>query len=1004
MARLEVFLLGAPRIEFDGAAVELDTRKAIALLAYLAMSGERHTRDALATLLWPDYDQSRSRAALRRTLSTLRTAVDGYGLDIERESLGLDLSADIATDVHHFRQLLEACQSHDHDAYDTCPACLGTLTEAVAVYRGDFMAGFTLRDSVDFDQWSYMESEALRREFAGALKRIVSCHRLQGQYDQAIQYAGQWLGLDPLHEPAHRELMALYSLSGQRSVALRQYRACVRILEEELGVPPLEETTALYEQILAGELVEAAASLDASRADRGAVDSPAVAGLAAPPRVDLGSWPFVGRTAEQDALLAWYQAIEADGRLAVLEGETGVGKTRLAQVFLDQVTAEGAALICARCYEGESGLAYGPIVEALQPLVAGLAPERLASLSPTWLTETARLLPELGRLSLDLPPAAPLDSPGAQSRFFEGVSQFIVALCQGSVPGILFVDDVHWADEATLDLLTYLARRLAARPLLILLTLRGEQLLPNHRLQQLLLDMQSQGGGLLIALGRLDESAVHELVAAVRSGSDHLARRLYQETEGLPFFLIEYLAMLETGVGLGETTSRDSPAVEGDQASEAWPLPGSARDLLLSRLVRVNETGRQLLHSAAVIGRSFDFDTLREVSGRGEEEIIGALESLIDQGLVIERAATRVRPTAAAELPSPHLIYDFSHEKLRELVYAETSLARRRLLHRRVAETLANAWRREPLGAPGRPSAAQIARHYQQAGVDRQAADYFRRAGDEASALFANADALNHYQSALALGHPDPAGLHEASGDMHTLLGDYASALSSYEAAAALVEPEADGHVLGRLERKLGNVYERRGERELAASLYQRALSKGLEAADRAQLVADWSLSAHHAGDGNQARDLAREALSLAEEAGDELALARAHNILGILATSQDDLQRAYHHLEHSLTLARELADPAIRIAALNNLALAYNAGGDGDRAMELLQEALSLCVELGDRHREAALHNNLADMLHAAGRSEASMDHLKRAVAIYAEIGGEAGGWQPEIWKLTEW
>jgi tetratricopeptide (TPR) repeat protein len=349
------------------------------------------------------------------------------------------------------------------------------------------------------------------------------------------------------------------------------------------------------------------------------------------------------------------------------------------------------------------------------------------------------------------------------------------------------------------------------------------------------------------------------------------------------------------------------------------------------------------------------------------------------------------------------LNYDFCHEKLRSLVYEETSLARRRLLHRRVADVLVEHMRgqRETGILPG-----QIAHHFQMAGNEVAAAEYFKQAGERARLLYANTEALAHLRLALALGHPDIARLHEAIGDLHTFLGEYSLAIKSYETAAALCNAD-DTNAIAIIEHKLGEVYTRRGEWELAESHLEAALHASGEtgpAGERARVYADWSLTAYHRGQTATALDLANQALALAEIADDTRGLAQAHNILGILASSKGDTQNALHHLQQSLTLAERMNDPATRVAALNNLALAYGANSEIDQAVALEETALALCAALGDRHREAALHNNLADLLHAAGQAEKAMSHLKQAVSIYAEIGVEAGTVQPEIWKLVEW
>ena len=200
-----------------------------------------------------------------------------------------------------------------------------------------------------------------------------------------------------------------------------------------------------------------------------------------------------------------------------------------------------------------------------------------------------------------------------------------------------------------------------------------------------------------------------------------------------------------------------------DVGNEAWALPGGVQDLLRGRLRTVGETAGQVLAAAAVVGRSFDFDTVREASGRGEEETLASLEELVSRALIRE----------VRDAPSEGPTYDFDHDKLRALVYDGTGLARRSLLHRRAAAALAARARGREAG----PLAGQVARHHRLAGQDAEAAEYSRLAGDHARGLYANGDALAHYEEALALGHPDIAALHEAMGDLLTRHGEYGAAL-----------------------------------------------------------------------------------------------------------------------------------------------------------------------------------------------------------------------------------
>ena len=511
MPQLELYFLGPPRIERDGAPVRLDTRKAIALLAYLAVTDETQRRDALAALLWPDADQSRARAALRRTLSTVNTAFAGEGLSVGRETIGLDSGAGVLVDVARFRSLLAECGSHGHPATLVCDACLEPLTEAAKIYREDFLAGFTLRDSTGFDDWQLAQTESFRRELAGVLGRLVRCHAGRGEFEPAIVYGRRSLALDPMNESAHRQLMQVYSWAGQRTAALGQYRECVRVLDQELGVSPLDETTQLYQAIREDRAPPAPDPQDGPIA-------PAPRRGRTPTRTADSSalrsgYPLVGRSEEWRALVQAYSALGPDGHFVVVEGEAGIGKTRLADEFRAHVGREGATTIGARCFEGEANFAYGLFVEVLRAALGQRDPsdEVLGQIPGRRLGEAARLLPELAGIRPDLPAAPPLDSPGAQSRFFEAVSQVLLEICRGPAPGLLFLDDLHWADEASIDLLTYVVRRLRRRPICILVTWRGEGLGPEHRLRRLLGEAEQAGLATLLSLARLSRSAVAEL-------------------------------------------------------------------------------------------------------------------------------------------------------------------------------------------------------------------------------------------------------------------------------------------------------------------------------------------------------------------------------------------------------------------------------------------------------------------------------------------------------------
>src|SRR5581483_3978944 len=318
--------------------------------------------------------------------------------------------------------------------------------------------------------------------------------------------------------------------------------------------------------------------------------------------------------------------------------------------------------------------------------------------------------------------------------------------------------------------------------------------------------------------------------------------------------------------------------------------------------------------------------------------------------------------------------YDFTHPKLRDYAYDSATHARRRLVHARTGAAFARRERRHP------ELAAVAAQHLERAGREQEAGELYVRAGDHARSVFANAEALAHYRSALALGHP---ALHESIGDLLTLQGAYRDAIASYETAAALVPSP-------HIERKLGEVHHRLGDWDAADAHYA-------EAGDDARVLAQRSLNAHRADRLNDARALARRAL---KAAADDRSLAQAHNVSGIVASHVGARDEAQEHLEASLALAEKLRDPSAIVAALNNLALSTD---DLERALSLEERALELCARIGDRHREAALHSNLADLLRKAGRDDEALEHIKTSAAIFADVGSP-DELHPEIWKLVEW
>jgi tetratricopeptide (TPR) repeat protein len=474
-----------------------------------------------------------------------------------------------------------------------------------------------------------------------------------------------------------------------------------------------------------------------------------------------------------------------------------------------------------------------------------------------------------------------------------------------------------------------------------------------------------------LVLGRLSRDAVADLVRAVRPGDasdDALIDAFADDSEGLPLHVV---AALASGEAPGALMPRDVHA------------------LLRDRLGSVGEIATQVLAAAAVIGRSFDLATVRAASGRTEEETVDALEEAMRRGIVREVGGGPFQPVT----------YDFVHGRMRDVAYEATSLARRRLLHRRAADAI-----RSETGTTDRDDLtryALIAAHEREAGRPIEAAAASLEAADRAAAVYANREAIDHLEAAVGLGGSHDAVIHVRIGELRARLGEYPAAIAALETAAALAAPDD----LPAIEIALGGVHRRRGDMVAAASYLDAALATpGLPDALRARGLVERSVVALRSRDLGDADEAASAARDLATRVGDPHLAGVAERIVGLVAQSRGDSMAARLALERSVAMAADDPDVTASIAATTALALTIAGDGEVDEAMALGVHAVEACRRIGDRHLEAAVENHLADLLHDAGREDLAMEHLKRAVTLFADIGEGAGDPDPGIWTLAAW
>jgi len=710
MGVLRLAVLGPPEVFHDGSRLTFSLRKAEALLLYLAVEGGLHSRSKLAALLWPDSEPADARKTLRNALMLLRSlladtspAQPGHLL-AEQDLLGLNPQAPLKLDLDVVQQAYTAAQRHSTlPAEEQRAALVAHVQHALALVRGPFLDGFWLREEAPFDEWVRQQQHHWQIRLQLLCDRLSSWQEGGFELEQARVTLTRWLVLDPLSEEAYRRLMRVELALGDATAAWQVYATCRDRLAQELRVKPSAETVSLAEQIRAS-----------ATASRGSTPGRPPARESVPPS-DLTA-PLVGRAgAFRQVVGSFQRARVGQAQAMLLVGEAGIGKTRLATALVAWARAQGAQVMVGHALEMGGRLPYQPLVEALRErLEAENAPEDL--LEDLWLAELARLLPELRVRYPDLP--VPTENGlSAKGRLFEAVARLFDALARRA-PLVLLLEDLHWVDGASLDLLRYLGHswKEHGNRVLLLATVRREGLELNLPLADLGRDLPLSQVSLpplskpetlhlvqaIVGLGapgpqREGERREHGPAQPSRpatSPSQELERPLvalvevlFAKTGGHPLYLLETLKLLREQEWLvprlaADGTWRLKPTRElaafEQEGSRRALLPPSVRTLILARLASLSPVARQLVQVVAVLGTAASAPQLWQLTELGVQAGVEALEEAITRGILREEAA------GVGRLGS----YGFSHELMRDVVYTELGAARRQVLHQRALAML----------------------------------------------------------------------------------------------------------------------------------------------------------------------------------------------------------------------------------------------------------------------------------------------------------------------------
>jgi DNA-binding SARP family transcriptional activator len=991
---LRIYTFGGLRIEHGGQPLQLSTQKARDLLAYLITFRDRpHPRSVLAGTLWPDLPEDKARRRLSDTLWRVRHVL-GDLVMADEERVWFNAEAPRWLDVEEFEIKRREARSGEQGT----ESGILSLASCVQLYHGPFLDGL-------YHDWVLLEQERLQELYLETLNRLLEHHKQTGDYTEALSIAQQLVAAEPLHEASHCELMRLYHLLGRDAEAIAQYHRCREILQEELGTLPAPGTEALYQTLSSG--APAPSTTPTAHLPTSAHH----------PTYDLDELPLVGRDAERSALLGLLEAATSgQGDVVLLEGEPGIGKSRLARELVAGARWRNVDAILAGIGE-DTASSYALLVAALTPALTSLRVRQLThSTTPIHLQTLAPLFPRIAQAVADLPPLPDLPPLQAHERLRQAFVALILALAH-IAPHLWVLEDLQWADAETLSLLPLLLPRLKKSRGLLLLTGRSAELRAAPIAWEALQALDRTAPFPRYTLTRLDADDIGSLVRHLL-GEDNpiLADHLVQESEGVPLYAVEALKAWRDEDHLlpGE---RGGWRWQGDAATAPSMPLGEA--IIGYRLSQLSPAAEEVLAAAAAIGAEVDFDLLActcappdSMFGTVDSDLYSpATDDLLRLGFLIETDAG----------------YRFSHEQVRRAVYHRLSPTRRQRLHRRIARALEALF----------PEQFELLAHHRVAAGEREPAiHYLTRAVERDQELFAHQSALTSYERLLDLltrstdqaarfdilydraevlgwigdceaqrrDLEEMVGLAQALSDQvrltralharsawHRLQGNYEAASADAQAALAIHRRRGDDHGRAISLTQLGRNFLRIDDCDQAATCFQEALPVHEAAGDLAgqiECLTGLAYIAQYGGDFSLTLTYYQRGLTLAEAGNDVHRIGEMLSRVGITYVDLGDMDAAETHLCQALQLAEASGDRRMCAMTQTRLSLVPLQRCAFETAQVYLQAALETFRALQDPHWMGLTLSYLGEVVLLLGDPVTAKEHLEAARRCHIEIG----------------
>jgi DNA-binding SARP family transcriptional activator len=874
-------ILGPLEVFAEGQRCDLGGSKPRALVALLLLNANRVVATGrLIEALWEDDPPRAAQKALQIHVSRLRKALGseriettaaGYRLRVEEGELDLD----------RFQRLRED----------------GELMKALALWRGPPLADFR------YDGFAQTEIARLEENRLSCLEDRIDTDLAAGRSGDLAAELEALVREHPLRQRLRAQLMLALYRFGRHAEALQVYQDTRAILVEELGIEPSRELRDLQQAILNQDPM-----LDVARPVLG-------------PRQST----FVGRVAELELLeRTLAHAFAGGGRLVLIAGEPGIGKTRLVDELALHATARGALVCVGRCWEAGGAPAYWPWLQVLRLCIEGTGAGIVRSQLGSGAFDLMQLLPELRVLFDDLPEPVALEPDAARFRLFETMTSFFAKAAEQR-PIVVVLDDLHAADEPSLLLLRFVARALGRTRLLLIGAYRDVDPLLGDPLVTTLTELVRESATTLIALGGLSVEDVSRYIelTSVRAPAPGVAATVHAGTDGNPLFVAEVVRLLEAEGRLNDAVPR-------------LAVPATLKDVIAHRMRHMTTECRSVLSLASVLGREFDLEVLARASG-------------VERSALVELLDDPIREQLVTDVPDSPLRMRFGHALFRDGLYDDLPSSRRRQLHLRIALALEELLK-DDVGT----QLPELAHHFcgaVPAVEPSKAADYARRAGDQAVGLFAPEEAIRFYETALALvDDVDRPRLLLRTARSIWMAGaraveraaearDALVARGDREGAAEAELLLADIYWYGSADRELVREHMQRAEKLVRDAPVTPTTADVLEHVSRFHMLADEKEEAIRVG---------REALAIAEDIGLESLRAHCLSSIGVARVCSADLE-GLTDIEHAYATALAARDGWAAWRARVNLAdcLLWQVG-DADRAFAQRRELDSLMEAAG--------------------------------------------------------